>query len=553
MIGVICNQHEEPAVREFFELFKSPWAMFDPSGSYDVVIQTAGGIPTDGIDARLLVRFADHGDRRTASGTSEGAGRGNVLLTASGAQLPIFGDAMEVAGDGDILARLQAGFIPIVRVYEDGGRRVIRCGYSLFDEVEFLLGHGQPAEHAQTPTLDRHIELLRGWMVEAAIEFVELYPAPPDCALLACLTHDVDFLGIRRHTHDRTLIGFLYRATVGSAIDVIRGRGSVRKMLRNWRAVFSLPLVYAGLLEDFWSPFEQYAQADAPWRSTFFIIPFRGRPGRARKGESSSGRGVPYGASEIAAELRNLAAQGHEIAVHGVDAWCDSECGSQELATVRDASETDVRGVRMHWLYFDAASPLKLERAGFDYDATRGYNETVGFHAGTAQVFAPLQTERILELPLLLQDTALLYPGRMHCSEDEALGSAERLLDAVSHQGGVATISWHERSLAPERLWDRAYDGVLAHLRARDAWVRPAREVVAWFRARRSIDLEGAELTPLVVSSLPPAASQASAESLRLRIHHPAREAGPRASYTDLAVLPADLASMIHRPHLLVS
>ena len=40
-----------------------------------------------------------------------------------------------------------------------------------------------------------------------------------------------------------------------------------------------------------------------------------------------------------------------------------------------------------------------------------GYNETVGFRAGTSQVFAPIGTKHLLELPLHIQDTSLLYPG----------------------------------------------------------------------------------------------------------------------------------------------
>ena len=50
-------------------------------------------------------------------------------------------------------------------------------------------------------------------------------------------------------------------------------------------------------------------------------------------------------------------------------------------------------GVRMHWLYFNEESPVLLERAGFSYDSTVGYNETVGYRAGTTQVFRPLNAD----------------------------------------------------------------------------------------------------------------------------------------------------------------
>src|SRR6185437_2476854 len=242
--------------------------------------------------------------------------------------------------------------------------------------------------------------------------------------------------------------------------------------LRNWRAVASLPLVYAGVLEDFWLPFRRYVEADAPARSTFFVVPFRERPGQGPDGRVEPARGVPYAASEIAGELRELADQGHEIAVHGIDAWRDAHLGRAEMAVIQEATGGSETGVRMHWLYFDDDSFSALEKAGFSYDATFGYNETIGFRAGTSQVFAPLGTERLLALPLHVQDTALLYPGRMHLRPADALAACERLIGSVAEHGGVATISWHERSLSPERLWNRVYAGVRGQLRARRADVR---------------------------------------------------------------------------------
>ena len=148
----------------------------------------------------------------------------------------------------------------------------------------------------------------------------------------------------------------------------------------------------------------------------------------------------------------------------------------------------------MHWLYFDASSFATLDHAGFRYDATIGYNDAVGFRAGTTQVFRPLSVERLLELPLHIQDTALFFPGRMNCAEQEALDLCQRILDWTQRLGGVSTLSWHERSLAPERQWDGAYRWLLAQLRQRDAYVAPARDVVSWFNARRSVDLQGAAI-----------------------------------------------------------
>ena len=552
MIGVICASREEPVVREFFQLFKTPWSLFEPTGSYDAVLISGSEPIPEKVAARLVIRFGDQRHARTRPGAE---GQESLLVSFSNLKtsLPIFCGVGRAASQGRELGWLAESRTPVACEDERGGRCFISCGYNLFAEVGFLLGQGQPAEHAGTPTLELHIELLRHWMLTTGVEVVELHPTPPNCGLLAALTHDVDFVGIRRHTSDKTLLGFLYRASLGSLIDLVRGRGSLRRLFRNWGAILSLPLVHLGLIEDFWLPFKRYDKADSPWRSTFFIVPFRGRPGQAPGGGEATGRGVAYGASEIAPQLRELAERGHEIALHGIDAWCDPDLARQESAAIRAASGSPVVGVRMHWLYYDGASPLKLEAAGLAYDASLGYNETVGFRAGTAQVFAPPGTEHLLELPLLIQDTSLLYPARMHCRESEAVAIAERLLNTVCEVGGAATISWHERSLSPERLWDQVYAELRNHLHATRAAVRPAHQVVDWFRTRRGVDLEGAELSPESITEIA-LEDTIPIDALRVRIHHPTSalsDAGP--AHTDLAVRAEDLVAVLRHPQALVS
>jgi hypothetical protein len=419
---------------------------------------------------------------------------------------------------------------------------VIRCGYDLFAEVEHLLSRGQPAEHAGTPTLDLHIALLRRWITAAHVRLLEILPVPAGCDFVACLTHDVDFLGIRRHRLDRTLCGFLWRATGGSLLDVVARRRSVGQMLRNWLAAFSLPLVHRGLIPDPWLPFDRYAAAEGDLRSTFFLVPFGGRAGCGRPADAADRRrAVPYGVADTRADIERLVARGDEIGVHGIDAWSDRDRARAEYDAVADAGAPGLLGIRMHWLYFDEDTPAILDGAGFDYDATIGYNDTIGFRAGTAQVFRPLSAERLLELPLLVQDTALLFRRRMHLREDEALRRIVDVVDTTRAVGGVATISWHERSLAPERQWDSLYRDVLDALRSRGAAVLRATDVVAWFRDRRSVDLEGVDLES-VLRRLPEPDAEALAGSrraLRVRTHR----AG--AAPVDIAVGVGELQAVL--------
>ena len=268
-----------------------------------------------------------------------------------------------------------------------GARQVWRIGYDLLREIRHLLTIGQPASHAATPTLELHIAVLRRVLLESGVRFVEIPPRPYGYDFICCLTHDIDFFGIRRHKFDRTLAGFLFRASVGTLADLIRGRRSPAEAALNWVALLSLPLVFLGLVPDFWRPFEDYARVEDGRRSTFFLVPFKGRPGVAPDGTVNAARAVPYQVSEIQEDVRKAASRGSELAVHGIDAWRDAEAGREEIRQLTTLTAQKTAGVRMHWLYFDVNSPRCLESAGFDYDSTWGYNDAVGYRAGTSQVF----------------------------------------------------------------------------------------------------------------------------------------------------------------------
>ena len=540
MIGVICADSEKRAVREFFELFKTPWMFWEPSGSCDVLVVTSAAAPPESFTARLVIAFGATEMRDDASlGISPRSRTDDAMLEVDDLQLPLYTGALTLAGDVPVLGRSVSGSAALIVKRVTGSSPVIRCGYDLFSEVEFLLSAGQPRERAGTPTLDLHISLMRQWIVAAGIPLWEIPPVPPGHQFLACLTHDVDFLGIRRHGLDQTLAGFLLRASVGSLSGFIRGRHSLGYLLRNWAALLSLPLVYMGALPDFWLPFDRYIKADAEFRSTFFVIPFRDRPGRGLDGPGDPRRSVRYAARETRPWLPKLRSLGFEVGVHGIDAWCDRGAATDEFREVAELIGRAELGVRMHWLYFDASSFATLESAGFQYDATMGYNDAVGFRAGTTQVFRPLSVERLFELPLHIQDTALFFPGRMNCAEQEALDLCNRILDWTQRLGGVSTLSWHERSLAPERQWDGSYRCLLAQLRQRRAYVASARDVVSWFNVRRSVELQGAGIGVDRLRALADRGGRAAASpALMLRIHDtpPDRDDAGTFGFVDIPV-----------------
>jgi len=249
-----------------------------------------------------------------------------------------------------------------------------------------------------------------------------------------------------------------------------------------------LPLVFLRLVPDFWRPFEDYTRVENGKKSTFFLIPFKGRPGLAPDGSINTWRAAPYGMNEIQEEIKKAAGRGSELAVHGIEAWRDADAGRAEMRELNSLTGQKTTGVRMHWLYFDADAPRRLEAAGFDYDSTWGFNDAIGYRAGTPQVFRLQGSETLMELPMSIMDSALFSPGRMGLAREEGLQLCWRILANARRLGGTLVINWHERSLAPERLWGRSYKELLDEVRKGErAWAATAGEAVEWFRWRRSI------------------------------------------------------------------
>ncbi len=400
MISVLASKADEPVVREFFELFKTPWEFFRPNSRADVLLCTQNEIPAN--NAKLVLHY------KSAAASPP---RAPKVLLHEGKPLPIYVSDYSVEDSTS----------PVLSEKNFNSQTVVFVAYGLFAEVWHLLTDGQPPEHAASPTLERHIELLRHLILSHGLPLVEIPPRPAGHEFIACLTHDVDHVGIRNHKFDHTMFGFLYRATAGSVLEMARGKKSIGQLAANCLAATKLPLVHVGLAKDFWYQFDGYSKLENGVPSTFFVIPKKGEAGLDPNGECQPNRAASYDARDLTDILRGLEKGGKEIAVHGLNAWRDAAAGREEkeiISEIIGASREPPRaaappaggsdqngsagatrgstdrgqsrsavGVRMHWLYFNAQSPTELEKAGFAYDSTCGYNGTIGYPRGNGAGF----------------------------------------------------------------------------------------------------------------------------------------------------------------------
>ena len=552
MIGVISKPEEAETTKEFFELFKVPWEFYRHERKYDVILSTRDLPENENLNATLVLLYSSENTRfdRNNNISVNPATKKKILLKYDVLEVPIYGNLaiLEAERDAVIALRGVSGLDSRLRgndikgsrnagITDDDSRivsdlvvgleiqhensKIIRIGFDLFEEIRILLTKGQPPEFSLIPTLDVHIARLREWILESGIPLVEIPPIPAGYDYACCLTHDIDFEGIRRHKFDRTMLGFLYRATFGSLQGVLTGKLPWKNLGENWKAACLLPAVYAGLAEDIWMPFDQYLNIENGLRSTFFIIPFKNHCGMDDGNAKNTKRSTRYDVCDVKEKIQDLLTHGCEVGVHGIDAWHDTEKGRQEYERIHDATGATEIGIRMHWLYFNDQTPQILEDLGFSYDSTVGYNDAVGYRGGTTQAYRPIGLKKLFELPLHIQDTALFFPDRMGLTEDDAWVLVRELLDNARQYGGVLTINWHDRSLAPERLWGDFYIKLLEHLKQLNVWIDTASRVVRWFDKRRSASFEEVNVSENHVKLRVMCKDDDDVPALMARIHAP--------------------------------
>ena len=520
MIGVIAGSPDHSVVQEFFELFKTPWEFYRKDRKYDVVV-CSGDCSFDGT-AKLVLFYAGR-KIQFDDGQQVQIRRQRLnpcFLSYRGYRIPIYGNTIAFSEKAVGTITHADSEESAAYLSREGERVWARIGYDIFSEVRALLTVGQPHANAQWPALELHIAFLRDTITGCGVPLVEIPPVPDGFQFIACLTHDVDHPSICQHKWDRTVLGFLFRAMPGSLFDFIRGRIPIKDLLANWGAAFRLPLVYLGLARDFWLEFDRrYLELEKGHQSTFFLIPFRNRAGKKHEGAAPAYRAARYDARDIEDTIRNLMEAGCEVGLHGIDAWLDSSKGREELGIVHSLTGGSEIGVRMHWLYFDPQSPQLLEAAGAAYDSTVGYNETVGYRAGTTQVYKPLCATHLLELPLHVMDTALFYLSYLGLSPERASSIIKDMTENVVRFGGVLTINWHDRSVVPERLWGTFYRNLIEDLQSRSAWLSTAGQTVSWFRKRRSAKFEVDSLGTGAVRTIVVSDQCDQLPRMRLRIH----------------------------------
>ena len=263
-------------------------------------------------------------------------------------------------------------------------------------------------------------------------------------------------------------------AFVSHDVDWLRGawKAPVKAALRRGRWAEALGRVWRRLRRpDAWDNLELVAAETARYggHSTFFILPC---PRPAPDGTPNADyRLTP----KLCARLARLAAQGHEIGLHG--SIGSSVNAAQWRLERRRLPAAAGPGHRFHYLKWEPRrTPALLDAAGLGYDCTLGFAEHFGFrhsycHPFRLFDFTTQTAHRFVEIPLLLMDTTLHHPRYLQLKAVEVLPAVRPVLAEVARFGGVAGILWHNNHFDPEnqRNGPAQFHELMTDLRQRGA------------------------------------------------------------------------------------
>src|SRR5438445_87306 len=135
MIGVIAEPAEHDVVREFFELFKTPWEFCRRGQSYEIVL-CAGDGQVSGTANLVLVYAGRKIVLDNEENTQTGPPRTQIrILSYQGNRMPIYGESVVFPTKENCVLRDEESQECVAYIRWAGERALTRIGYDLFYEV----------------------------------------------------------------------------------------------------------------------------------------------------------------------------------------------------------------------------------------------------------------------------------------------------------------------------------------------------------------------------------------------------------------------------------
>jgi hypothetical protein len=318
-------------------------------------------------------------------------------------------------------------------------------------------------------------------------------PAWPDGHRFAfCITHDMDT--VSAHNWPEGWRRLWRTSGEGAGIKIRKSVQALRATASGTirRSILRSPDRHAGIAE--WMQLEsRYG-----FKSTLFFLAGNIGPWHPYDCTYELSDKVPFGGTcmTVSQVMHEVAQSGWEVGLHGSyhSATSEEVLRMQKEACERAAGESIV-SVRQHTLQYNLkSSPLSQSRAGLSVDSTQGFNDMIGFRAGTSFPYLCWDwqsgaTLPLLEVPLHIQDGPLM---RNSPTVDDAIASCISMMRAVEQVNGCLVILWHPMWLATDAGL-AVFETVLQEAKNREAWGCSVRELAAWWTTRSNGILNGSE------------------------------------------------------------
>ena len=226
-------------------------------------------------------------------------------------------------------------------------------------------------------------------------------------------------------------------------------------------------------------------ERDLGVKSTYFILKESGKPTFSSKETwYLYGRNRSLQNPEMRALIQQLASNGDEIAIHGsYYSYKDPVLLQEETRELEHLINTKVIGIRQHNLNLEVPTTWNFHMcAGFKYDTTLGFMDTIGFKWGTSFPFFPNTGEEpihLLEIPLIIMDICL------ESSKNKEYDCLQ-IADEVERYHGVLTLLWHPPIFNMLEYPDsrEIYIKMNQYCKEKGAWITRARDIYEWLSVR---------------------------------------------------------------------
>ena len=288
------------------------------------------------------------------------------------------------------------------------------------------------------------------------------------------LSHDVDLID----AYDFKETAYKFKQLLGLAESPYNFRG---KAADAFTALYHFLNPFSRT-NPFWS-FNRLMEweAERNIRSTYFFLEKDGKYDNSR---------YSFQEPRIRKLMAELAAQGHEIGIHGtMQSWDDPGALNSTLERLRAVSPDTVSGIRQHYLRFKPGLTASLQaKAGLLYDASLGFSEHDGFRFAYCwpHKFFDFKKQQILdlwEIPLTLMDVSHFYKRGLDMEQSRE--AVKVLSDEVVRFKGIFSLLWHN-SFFNEREFPgitEHYTWILDHCRSQGMEGITGKEIVSRIRS----------------------------------------------------------------------